>query len=62
MILADLILITKCKALVEGSWEWWLAGCWMFDNTAAAQVAVGVVPAMLVGALLYMASRQPRVK
>lgn len=63
LMLADLVLIipNHCKALEEGSWEWWLRGCWLLTPTAA-QVTATVLPALFVGALLVMASRQPRVK
>ncbi len=59
LVIADLIVknphYAVCMALEEGSWEWWLRGCFIYDTSpsGAATLVVGVVMAAYVGIQLW---------
>lgn len=47
-----------CAAAGEGSWSWWLKGCWKLDWAAAVEVTAVVAVGLYVGALLVAAYRR----
>lgn len=49
-----------CRGIEDGSWEWWLKGCWVFPKDVIGEVAVGALIAAAVGLQLWSASRQPK--
>lgn len=57
LVLAE-VVYQPCKGIEEGSWEWWLKGCWMLTRADVA-LLVGVTLALMVGAALW-SKRQTR--
>lgn len=50
-----------CAQFENGSWEWWLRGCWKYDcDPIGGLVAMGVAMAAAAGVQLWAASRQPK--
>ncbi len=50
---------SPCWQYTWTDWEFWFYSCWMFSYE---QIGLGLALAGMVGALQFMASRQPRVK
>lgn len=50
----------RCRELGEGTWSWWIAGCWTFTcdyTSGAAIVSAGVTIAAVVGVQLWAARK-----
>ncbi len=51
LVIADAVFIHKCARIEEGTWEWWLVGCWMWPT--AADVLGAVTIGAMVGVLAF---------
>jgi len=47
-ILADVIVKNPCYGIEEGSWSWWLHGCWLFREQTILVLGVAALVALLL--------------
>jgi hypothetical protein len=52
------VVYQPCKGVVEGSWEWWLKGCFVWSSAATTETLVVAVGVGVVGALVAWALRR----
>lgn len=58
-MVADVVFQLKCARVEEGTWEWWLLGCWMWPGAAdvVAAVTIGGIVGLSAWALRKQGQR-----
>ena len=52
MIVADVVFL-PCKGIEEGSWMWWLKGCFMYQADTVLAVGLSVALAGVLAVALW---------
>ena len=47
-----------CKGVVEGTWEWWAKGCFIWGSASVTETVLVMVSVGAVGALAVWAIRR----
>lgn len=58
LVATDLVVRNPCRFIEEGSWQWWIGGCWMFRVETWIVFTTCALMALLLARLVRMFSQE----